>query len=58
MKEQKKTKMLTHKQMVSKMLKKPTVKAAVKELDRTEFAILDEILAARKSGWTNASSNR
>mgnify|MGYP000211901579 CR=1 FL=1 len=45
---QKKTKMLTHKQMVSKMLKKPAVKAAVKELDRTEFAILDEILAARK----------
>jgi hypothetical protein len=35
--------------MVSKMLKKPAVKAAVKELDRTEFAILDEILAARNS---------
>ena len=52
---QKKTKMLTHKQMVSKMLKKPAVKAAVKELDRTEFAILDEILAARKeAGLTHA----
>jgi len=52
---QKKTKMLTHKQMVSKMLKKPAVKAAVKELDRTEFAILDEILAARKeAGLTQA----
>lgn len=52
---QKKTKILTHKQMVSKMLKKPTVKAAVKKLDRTEFAILDEILAARKeAGLTQA----
>lgn len=52
---QKKTKMLTHKQMVSKMLKKPAVNAAVKELDRTEFAILDEILAARKeAGLTQA----
>ena len=51
----KKTKMLTHKQMVSKMLKKPAVKAAVKELDRTEFAILDEILSARKeAGLTQA----
>ena len=35
--------------------KKPAVKAAVKELDRTEFAILDEILAARKeAGLTQA----
>lgn len=52
---QKKTKMLTHKQMVSKMMKNPAVKAAVEELDRTEFAILDEILAARKeAGLTQA----
>ncbi len=52
---QKKTKMLTHKQMVSKMMKSPAVKAAVEELDRTEFAILDEILAARKeAGLTQA----
>lgn len=52
---QKKTKMLTHKQMVSKMMKSPTVKAAVEELDRAEFAILDEILAARKeAGLTQA----
>jgi DNA-binding XRE family transcriptional regulator len=51
----KKTKMLIHKQIVSKMLKKPDVKAAVKELDRTEFVILDEILAARKeAGLTQA----
>ena len=52
---QKKTKMLTHKQMVSKMMKNPAVKAASEELDRTEFAILDEILAARKeAGLTQA----
>ena len=52
---QKKTKMLTHKQMVSKMMKNSAVKAAVEGLDRTEFAILDEILAARKeAGLTQA----
>ena len=37
------------------MIKKPSVKAAVDELNRTEFAILDEILAARKAaGLTQA----
>jgi len=46
---QKKIRMLTHKQMVSKMLKKPSVKAKVEELNRAEFSILDEILAARKA---------
>ncbi|QWE05854.1 helix-turn-helix domain-containing protein [Polynucleobacter sp. JS-JIR-5-A7] len=44
----KKTKLLSHKQMVSKMLKDPAIKAAVAKLNREEFAILDEILAARK----------
>ena len=44
----KNSKPLTHKQMVSKMLKKPTVKAEVNKLNREELAILDEILAARK----------
>jgi len=41
---------LTHKQMVSKMLAKPkpAVKAEVNKLNREDFAILDEILAARK----------
>jgi Nucleotidyltransferase domain. len=39
---------LTHKQMVSKMLKKPAVKAEVNKLNREELAILDEILAARE----------
>jgi len=50
-----KTKTLTHKQLVSKMLKNPAVKAGVARLNREEFAILDEILAARKeSGLTQA----
>ena len=43
-----KTKTLTHKQLVSKMLKNPAVKAEVEQLNRVEFAILDEILTARK----------
>ena len=42
------TKILTHKQLVSKMLKNPAVKAEVEQLNREEFAILDEILTARK----------
>jgi DNA-binding XRE family transcriptional regulator len=50
-----KTKTLIHKQLVSKMLKNPAVKAEVARLNREEFAILDEILAARKeSGLTQA----
>jgi DNA-binding XRE family transcriptional regulator len=44
----KSTKTLTHKQMVNKMLKNPAVKVEVEKLNREEFAILDEILAARK----------
>jgi transcriptional regulator with XRE-family HTH domain len=41
--------------MVSKMLKNSAVKAEVDKLNREEFAILDEILAARKeSGLTQA----
>jgi DNA-binding XRE family transcriptional regulator len=42
------TKPLTHEQMVKKMLKNTAVKAEVNKLNREEFAILDEILAARK----------
>ena len=34
--------------MVSKMLKNPAVIAEVENLNREEFAILDEILTARK----------
>ncbi|MCF8196037.1 MAG: helix-turn-helix transcriptional regulator [Polynucleobacter sp.] len=49
------TNTLTHKQMVSKMLKNSAVKAEVDKLNREEFAILDEILAARKeSGLTQS----
>jgi len=44
----KKTKPLSHKQLVGKMLKNPAVKAEFDKLNREEFAILDEILAARK----------
>lgn len=52
---QKKSKVLTHQEMVSKMLKEPAVRKAVDELNRTEFLILDEILAARKeAGLTQA----
>jgi transcriptional regulator with XRE-family HTH domain len=41
--------------MVSKMLKNSAVKAEVDKLNREEFAILDEILAARKeSGLTQS----
>ncbi|MGV0981356.1 MAG: helix-turn-helix domain-containing protein [Polynucleobacter sp.] len=44
-----KTKPLTHKQAVTKMLKNPTVKIEVERLNKEEFAILDEILEARKA---------
>ena len=50
-----KSKTLSHEQVVGQMIKNPAVKAAVNELNRTEFAILDEILAARKAaGLTQA----
>ena len=42
------TQPLTHAHMVKKMLKNPAVRAEVDKLNREEFAILDEILAARK----------
>ena len=51
----KKTKMLTHEQMVSKMLENSSVKEQLAVLNKTEFAILDEILLARKAaGLTQA----
>lgn len=43
-----KTKTMTHEQMVAKMLKDPAVRAEHDRLNREEFAILDEILAARR----------
>jgi DNA-binding XRE family transcriptional regulator len=42
-------KQATHKKMVDKLLKNPAVKAEVERLNREEFAILDQILAARKA---------
>jgi len=44
-----KTKPLTHKQAVNVMLKNAAVKAEVQRLNKEEFAILDEILKARKA---------
>lgn len=44
-----KKKPLTHKQSVTRMLKNPAVKAEVDRLNKEEFAILDEILEARKA---------
>ncbi len=44
-----KTKTMTHEQMVAKMRKNPAVRAEHDQLNREEFAILDEILAARKA---------
>ena len=43
------TKTLTHKQMVNKMLKNSAVKDELNNLNQGEFAILDEILSARKA---------
>ena len=43
-----KTKPLSHKQLVGKMLNNPAVKAEFNKLNHEEFIILDEILAARK----------
>jgi DNA-binding XRE family transcriptional regulator len=49
------SKTLSHEQVVEQMIKKPAVRAALNELNRTEFVILDEILAARKAaGLTQA----
>jgi DNA-binding XRE family transcriptional regulator len=44
-----KTKVMTHEQMVAKMLKNPDVRAEHDQLNRGEFSILDEILAARRA---------
>jgi predicted transcriptional regulator len=44
-----KTKLLTHKQAVNMMLKNAAVKAEVQRLNKEEFAILNEILKARKA---------
>ena len=43
------SKPMTHEQLVKTMLKNPAVKAEAERLNREEFALLDQILAARKS---------
>lgn len=43
-----KTKTMTHEQMIAGMLKNPVVSAEYERLNREEFAILDEILSARR----------
>ncbi|WP_408598036.1 helix-turn-helix domain-containing protein [Limnohabitans sp.] len=46
---------MTHDQMVKKMLKNPEVNREVDRLNKEEFGILDQILAARKAaGLTQA----
>ena len=40
---------MSHEEMVAKMLQNPSVKAEYERLNREEFAILDEMLAARRS---------
>lgn len=43
------TKMMTHEEMVAQMMSDPAVEAEVRRLNREEFALLDELLAARKA---------
>jgi len=43
------SKPMTHEQLVKAMLKNPEMKAEAERLNREEFALLDQILAARKS---------
>lgn len=48
-------KTMTHEQMVAKMMGNPTVRAEHERLNREDFAVLDEILAARReAGLTQA----
>jgi len=44
-----KSKTMTHEQMVAKMLENPAVRAEHERLNKEEFAILNEILAARRA---------
>jgi len=47
--------MLTHEQLVARMLKNPAVRTEHERLEREEFALLDEMLAARRAaGLTQA----
>jgi len=42
-------KTMTHEELVAKMLENPAVRIEHERLNREEFAILDEILAARRA---------
>lgn len=47
--------MLTHKEMLAKMLQDPAVRAEAERLEREEMPMLDAILAARRdAGLTQA----
>ncbi|OIO13029.1 MAG: transcriptional regulator, partial [Gallionellaceae bacterium CG1_02_60_325] len=46
---------MTHEQMVARMLKNPAVQAEHERLNKEEFAILDEILAARRAAGLTQS---
>lgn len=46
---------MTHEQMVAWMLKNPAVQAERDRLNKEEFAILDEILAARRAAGLTQS---
>jgi len=50
-----KTKIMTHEQMVARMLNNPAVQAEHERLNKEEFAILDEILAARRAAGLTQS---
>lgn len=46
---------MTHAQLVAKMMEDPEVRAEYERLNREEFALLDEMLAARReAGLTQA----
>lgn len=47
--------MLTHDQLIKKLMKRPAVKAEVERIDREESVLLDALLKARKeAGLTQA----
>jgi len=50
-----KKEIMTHEQMVARMLKNPAVQAEHERLNKEEFAILDEILAARRAAGLTQS---
>jgi predicted transcriptional regulator len=47
--------MLTHEQMIAKMLENPAIKAEYDRIEREEMPALDSILAARKAAGMSQS---